>query len=100
VKEWRFNKNIKSEDMKCMVEKGRKRALDGKQTEFFHEGTRVSTKKMENFKRRRMGEKFPEVGRSYSAKHFSHLSDQDLKQRLPISGTILLAPITRKILHR
>jgi hypothetical protein len=58
---WGYKKNMTSHDVKCIVAKGTKRILEGTDTVFFYRGTRVTKKRIENFKRRRIGEVSPSV---------------------------------------
>lgn len=53
LKEWDCRKNISIQDMQWIVAKGTKRAGEGKDTRFVHSGTRVTTQRIENFKRRK-----------------------------------------------
>ncbi|KFZ02482.1 hypothetical protein V501_09547 [Pseudogymnoascus sp. VKM F-4519 (FW-2642)] len=53
LKEWDCRKNISIQDMQWIVAKGTKRAGEGKDTTFVHSGTRVTTQRIENFKRRK-----------------------------------------------
>lgn len=56
LKEWGYNKNMTTPDMQWIVAKGKKRALEGKYTTFFHGVTHVTAQRIENFKRRKMRE--------------------------------------------
>ncbi len=48
--------------MQCIVAKGTKRAREGKDTTFFYGDTQITTKRIENFKRRNTGELPASVG--------------------------------------
>ncbi|KUJ15238.1 uncharacterized protein LY89DRAFT_670738 [Mollisia scopiformis] len=51
--EWKFNKNIRTDEMLFVLAKGEKRAKhDGKDTVFFHGGSRIKRQKIEKFKRK------------------------------------------------
>lgn len=55
LKEWKFDKNISSNDMKIILAKAEKRAReDGKGTEFFHGDTQISPERIAQFKRRKI----------------------------------------------
>jgi hypothetical protein len=55
LKEWKFDKKISATDMRMVVAKGEKRARDeGKDTTFFHGGVKITTGRIEQFKRRKM----------------------------------------------
>lgn len=54
--EWCYKKNISKEDMQWIVAKRAKRTAEGKDTAFDYYGTQVTTKRIENFKRRKTEE--------------------------------------------
>jgi ribosomal protein L2 len=55
LKEWKFDKNISSNDMSAIVLKAEKRAREeGKETIFFHGGTEITRERIEQFKRRKI----------------------------------------------
>lgn len=56
LKEWDCRKNISIQGMQWIVSKGTKRSGEGKDTTFVHSGTRVTTQRIENFKRRKTRE--------------------------------------------
>ncbi|KFY71056.1 hypothetical protein V499_08708 [Pseudogymnoascus sp. VKM F-103] len=56
MKEWGWHKNIPQCDMQWIVAKGTKRALEGKDTDYFYGETQVTARKIENFKRRNTAE--------------------------------------------
>jgi hypothetical protein len=54
LKEWEFDKHLTEQEMKIVVAKGKKRAMeDGKDTVFLHNGSLIPPTKIENFKRRK-----------------------------------------------
>lgn len=56
LKEWGYKKNISTRVMSWIAAKGEARKLEGKDTNFFSNGTEVKKERIENFKRRRVGE--------------------------------------------
>ncbi|KFY25746.1 hypothetical protein V491_01607, partial [Pseudogymnoascus sp. VKM F-3775] len=54
--EWCYKKNMSKEDMQWIVAKRAKRTAEGKDTAFDYYGTQVTTKRIENFKRRKTEE--------------------------------------------
>ncbi len=51
---WKFNKNVKTEEMLFVVAKAEKKAgEEGKETVFFYEGVEIKEDKIERFKRRK-----------------------------------------------
>ncbi|OBT60996.1 hypothetical protein VE03_09735 [Pseudogymnoascus sp. 23342-1-I1] len=55
LKEWNCRKNISIQGMQWIVAKGTERSGEGKDTTFVHSGTRVTTQRIENFKRKKTG---------------------------------------------
>lgn len=54
LKEWKFQKNLPSNDMIIIVAKADKRAREGdKGTLFFHGNLQISSEKIDGFKKRR-----------------------------------------------
>src|SRR5450756_1346410 len=54
LKEWHFEKHLRTKDMKIVVAKVERRKREaGKDTAVFHNGVRMPTEQIENFKRRR-----------------------------------------------
>ena len=55
LREWRFNKNLPDTDMKIVVAKVEKRkVVEDKATQFFHNGVAIPNSKVENFKKRKL----------------------------------------------
>jgi hypothetical protein len=55
LKEWNFNKYVRTEEMMFVVAKSDERAgREGKNTAFLHEGTPIKNIKIEKFKRRKI----------------------------------------------
>jgi len=63
LKGWGFKKNISSHDMQVVVAKGKKRAWEGKDTDFYHRTAQIPTDRIERFKRRKAREVSPNVGK-------------------------------------
>jgi hypothetical protein len=56
LKVWDVKKNLSKKDMRFIVAKAERSALDeGKHMEFFYGGTRITTKRIEKFKSRETG---------------------------------------------
>ena len=54
LKEWRFDKYLSTKDMNIIIAKGEKRSRDGgKDTIFFHGGSRITSERIHNFKKRK-----------------------------------------------
>jgi hypothetical protein len=54
LKDWGFDKHLSERDMKFVVAKAEKRSMEeGKETEFFHNGSLISNTKIGNCKRRK-----------------------------------------------
>jgi len=53
MKEWGFNKNIPGQEKTFIVDKERKRKLEGKDTSFFYTDIKVEPDKIKNWKKRR-----------------------------------------------
>lgn len=55
MKEWKFEKNVPSKEMRFMAAKARKRELEeGKKTTFYRNGVLVDGEKVEHFKRQKL----------------------------------------------
>lgn len=53
LREWNFDKNLTKREMKIVVAKAEKRAVeDGKETIFFHNGNPIPPEKVMNWQRR------------------------------------------------
>jgi hypothetical protein len=53
IKEWKFDKYLRANDMKFIVAKATKRAReDGNETTFCYGGQQISSERIENFKKR------------------------------------------------
>lgn len=53
IKEWKFEKYLRANDMKIIVVKATKRAREeGKNTVFYNGGQQISTERVEKFKKR------------------------------------------------
>lgn len=63
LSEWGYKKYISSHDMRWIVEKGKKRKFENKETSFFLNGTRIRKERIESFKRRRIGERPLNIGK-------------------------------------
>ena len=51
--EWKFNKNLRTDEMLFILAKGKKRAEEeGKDTHFLHEGVPIKRQKIERFRKR------------------------------------------------
>lgn len=57
LKEWNFEKNLKKSQMDALVAKAAKRSRDeDKDTVFYHGKTEISSKRVQNFKKRRVAD--------------------------------------------
>jgi hypothetical protein len=58
IKEWKFEKHLKAENMMTVLTKAEKRARDeGKESIFFHAGSEISNQRIVNFKKRKIAQK-------------------------------------------
>jgi hypothetical protein len=53
LKEWDFDKYLSDWDKRIIVAKAEKRALEGKNTIFFHGESEITAERIQNFKRRK-----------------------------------------------
>ena len=100
LKEWGYEKNIKTYDMQCIVAKGTKREREGKDTIFFHGDTQITATRIENFKKRKTREVPPSVGELSIRDAFQSSSNDQTKQHLPISHTTPLGSTAKELLQR
>jgi hypothetical protein len=63
-REWGYTKNITRDEMQFVVAKDKERREEGKDTNWFYRDTIITTKRIENFKRR-TGEAPPTTGELY-----------------------------------
>ena len=74
MKEWGYKKNIPIHAMQWIAAEDAKRALEGKDTAFFYDGTHVTAKRIEKFRRRRVREVPYSICEFTSARHCSLLA--------------------------
>jgi hypothetical protein len=54
LKEWKFDKYLSDADKKIIITKMEKRALEGKETIFYHGNSKITRERIVNFKRRKV----------------------------------------------
>jgi hypothetical protein len=55
LKEWGYDKYLSTTEMQIVIAKAEKRAREeGKETMFFHGESQITTKRIENFKKRKL----------------------------------------------